>query len=256
MPKIKTLNAPAIVRKRKKWMGVGCNHSKMACPEAIQAALDFKRNFEPDTTFHLGDFMDTAAWRAGASGTEDEAADISSDIEFGLRFLEALEPNVVFLGNHDYRPWTSLGVPSAITRLAAESFTDKVSTFIRKNLKADLIDTYDITRSWRVLGDCLIGHGFMYNENAIRDHAEYHGKNCIIAHLHRQGMEQARSAMGATGYCIGYLGDPEKFGYANRNRAKAKWNRGWAYGEYCDDETTVNLFNFEKKCTKTPFQSV
>lgn len=236
-------------------MAVGCNHAAMACPLAIQAALDFKRHYEPDKTIHVGDIFDATCWRGGAAGTADEAADMREDLQAGLIFLDQLEPDLVFLGNHDIRPWEQTKSPKAITRAAAYSFTDSVEDFIRNKLKAELVDSYDITQSWRMLGDCMIGHGFMFNENAIRDHAEHHGKSCIIAHLHRQGMEQARAALGATGYCIGYLGDPEKFSYANRNRAKSKWTRGWAYGEYTDNETVVNLYNFEKKCPRKQFQS-
>lgn len=255
MPKIKRPEAPAVVRRWKKWMAVGCNHAKMACPHATQAALDFKRHFEPDKTIHIGDIFDATCWRSGAKGTKDESEDVREDIQAGLLFLDRLEPNLVFLGNHDIRPWEQTESNKAIVRMAAEEFVHQVESFIKDDLKAELVDNYDITRSWRMLGDCLIGHGFMFNENAIRDHAEYHGKSCIIAHLHRQGMEQARAALGATGYCIGYLGDPEKFGYANRNRAKSKWTRGWAYGEYTDSDTIVNLYNYEKKCPRNQFQS-
>lgn len=255
MPKTNKPNSPAIVRSWKKWMAVGCNHAKMACPITVQAALDFKKHLEPDKTIHIGDIFDATCWRSGAINNPDEGESIDEDIQAGLLFLDQLEPNLVFLGNHDIRPWEQRHSLKAIVRHAAESFTQQVSGFVRNELKAELVDHYDITRSWRELGDCLIGHGFMFNENAIRDHAEYHGKSCIIAHLHRQGMEQARSALGATGYCIGYLGNPEAFSYANRNRAKAKWTRGWAWGEYTDNETIVNLYNFERQCKKTPFPS-
>lgn len=234
-------------------MAVGCNHGKMACPLTVQAALDFKSLYGPSKTIHLGDIFDTTAWRSGAHDNKDESEDIGDDIRSGLTLLSELEPDLVFLGNHDIRPWNELENPKAIVRMAAESFTDKVKDFVVNDLRAELVDHYDITRSWRILGDCVIGHGFMFNETAIRDHAEHHGKNCIIAHLHRQGMEQARCSMGATGHCIGYLGDPDKFTYANRTRSKTKWTRGWAYGEYCDNETTINFFNFEKKCQKTLF---
>jgi len=43
----------------------------------------------------------------------------------------------------------------------------------------------------------------MYNEQAIKHHAETYGQ-CVIAHLHRVGWERARTLDGASGYCVRY----------------------------------------------------
>lgn len=250
------IKSAAIVRPWKKWMAVGCSHAQLADPKALEASLLFKREFKPVVTIHAGDFTDSTAWRSGAKGSKDETEDIGDDVLFGLNYLEQLRPTTVFLGNHDVRGWEKLDHPNAIIRCAAESFVASITDFIREDLKADFVDHYDITKSWRQLGNLMVGHGFMFNESAIRDHAEYHGKSCLIAHLHRQGIEQARTARGATGYCMGYLGDPNLFNYANRHKAKSKWTRGWAYGEYCDDCTMVNLYDYESKCPRTEFHKL
>jgi hypothetical protein len=55
---------------------------------------------------------------------------------------------------------------------------------IAKELKARLYP-YHI-RSFYELGGTKFLHGYMYNVQAIRDHAETYGQ-CVIAHLHRVG---------------------------------------------------------------------
>ena len=194
------------------------------------------------------------AWRSGARDSKDEGASVSDDLLTGLGFLEKLEPQAVFIGNHEARIYKHAEHPNAIVREAARSTLSELRKAITQELKAKFVETYEVTKSWLEMGDTMIGHGFMFNENAIRDHAEFHGRNVIIAHLHRQGMERARASRGATGYCVGYLGNSEKFTYADTHKAKAKWTQGFAYGEFSESYTSVNLFTIQ--CQKRTFEAV
>ena len=79
----------------KKWMAVGCSHGDQIDPEARKAVLMFKERWKPDTTIHLGDFLDLAAFRSGAisdPNSSDRAASISDDLSAGIDFLHELRP--------------------------------------------------------------------------------------------------------------------------------------------------------------------
>ena len=85
----------------KRFMASGCSHGHLQDDEAIKAVLKFKRTWKPHRNIHLGDFIDTAAFRSGAIGTPDEAVDLVGDLGHGLNFLRALEPTDVLNGNHE-----------------------------------------------------------------------------------------------------------------------------------------------------------
>lgn len=111
--------------------------------------------------------------------------------------------------------------------------------------KAIHIEHYDVRRSFYKLGDTTVLHGFKYNINAIRDTAKTYGR-VLMGHVHRCASQPADRIDGAVGYCVGYLGDPDKFEYAHQRQAMLEWNQGFAWGEYCDDFCQINL------CAKTP----
>lgn len=74
-------------KKWKRWMAVGCSHGDQIDEEARKAALKFKERWKPDTTFHLGDFLDLAAFRTGAvndPNSSDRAASVSDDLSAGI----------------------------------------------------------------------------------------------------------------------------------------------------------------------------
>ncbi len=219
-------------------MAIGCSHGTFLCPTARKAALKFREDFKPHKTIHLGDFSDQTALRSGARGTKDQSASIEADLSAGLKFLRELEPNWIFEGNHEDRINNFRDHFDAVKAFAAQRMVDDLHA-LRDELKAELIP-YDIDKGWRELGNHQFGHGYMFNEAAIRDHAELVG-NCVIAHLHRTGEERGRRRGGATGYCIGLLADIEKLNYAKTHKATMKWQQAFAYGEWAEGATTVNL---------------
>ena len=119
----------------RKWIAVSCNHGPMADPVALQAVLSFKKTFKPHVTLHLGDFCDFAALRSGAKGSKDEGVSIQDDIHAGTSFLEALEPNVIFDGNHETRIYKLLDHPNATVSYAASQLVGELNDLATK-LKA------------------------------------------------------------------------------------------------------------------------
>ncbi len=223
----------------KRFLAFGCSHGSLVDPKAVAKVAKFKAAFKPHTVIHLGDVYDFAAFRHGAPGTKDEAASLAPDINAGSRLIEELEPTNVIIGNHDVRVWKLADHPNAIIAHAAACCRNEFLTACER-VHAKVLDTYDINKSWIELGDTKVLHGFMYNEMAMRDHAEHFGK-CMIAHLHRAGADSGRRNDHPTCHCVGTLSSVGRAEYANTRRATARWSHGFTWGEYNDKECHVNL---------------
>lgn len=215
-------------------MAVGCNHGYWADPSALKGVLEFRERYKPDTRIHLGDYLDTTSFRSGA-GTKDHIGEIIEDLSTGVEFLAKYEPTMLFNGNHDIRVYESLTDSNAQRRFAAQEIVKRIEKTVGR---IDFIRDYHIRTSVRDIGDAKACHGFMYGENAIRDHAAHFGK-CMIAHLHKVGSAPASRFDSPVAYCCGYLGKEEEFDYAARRRAVAQWSQGLLWGEYCDTETMI-----------------
>ena len=220
-----------ITQKWKKFLAVGCSHGNLIDPRASAAVLDFRQRWKPDTVAHLGDFIDTAAFRAGAKGTSDESAPIEPDIEAGLHFLSELRPNIILNGNHEARLWRLQNHHNAIVADCAGQIINRIRMKADK-LKATFIEGWSI-RDYATIGNFKLMHGYMFSENACRDHAEAHG-NVIFAHTHRAGMAKGRRDDSPTGYCVGTLSNIPNMDYASARRATLSWAGGFVWGEYTD----------------------
>ncbi len=223
----------------KRFLCVGCSHGHCEDPLAIKAVLKFKRTWKPHRTIHLGDFIDTAAFRSGAIGTPDEASQIGPDLGHGLNFLKALEPTDILNGNHEIRLYKAAEHYNAVTSYAAQSMIDDIRN-VARGLKAQYIEHYDINRSWITIGDTKFLHGWMYGENSIRDHAEQFGRVCH-AHVHQAAQVMGRRSDNPLGTSVGMLADRDKLTYAHTRRATSRWSLGFAYGEYRDDACHINI---------------
>lgn len=219
-------------------MVVACSHGHLADPSALKAVLDFKKKWNPELTWHAGDFLDLAALRSGASGTKDEAEDLVADFNCGFDFLNKLEPQKIFLGNHEHRITELINHPNAMKSYACTQAYNSIQD-VAKKLKAEIVQ-YDIETGWRPIGDALVGHGYMYNKNAIQDHAETFGK-CIIGHLHHVGESSGATLKRSTAYCTGTLANIPAMSYARRRKATLRWSHGFAFGEYSNDESVIWL---------------
>lgn len=221
-------------------MAVGCSHGHYADKRLLKEVLAFKQRWAPQQVIHLGDAIDLACFRSGAINTKDDATDPTADIESGLLFLSQLKPTLYFFGNHEARLTQLMQHPRAIVACLATRIHEQILS----RVSCEVVG-YNFQHGWRRLGDALFGHGYMVNEQAVRDHAEAvcgDGANkAVIAHLHRVTQAEGRNRHHPTGYCVGWLGDSEKTEYAANRRATTSWSRGFAWGEFCDNETVIWL---------------
>ena len=148
-------------------MAVGCSHGDLIDHNASAAVLAFKDKYKPHTTVHLGDFLDTAAFRSGAKGTEDESRDIAPDFNAGLTFIKKLRPQIILNGNHEARLWRLADHHNAIVSECAQGLIERIRT-AAAICKAEYVEDWSI-RAYRTLGNYKLMHGYMYGENACRD---------------------------------------------------------------------------------------
>lgn len=225
-------------RSWKRFLAVSCSHGHLADPTAIEAVLKFRKEWKPHFTAHLGDFLDLAALRSGAKASPDEAESLFDDFKAGFDFLRELRPNQIFFGNHEHRITNLAQHHNAVLSFACGKALGEIGDLAVK-LKAEVVP-YDIEKGWRRLGDTLLGHGYMFSSHALTDHATTFGK-CIIGHLHIVGQAVGFRPGAPQAYCVGTLANIPGMGYARTRKATLRWSQGFAFGEYCDDETVVWL---------------
>jgi predicted phosphodiesterase len=228
-----------IIAAKRKFVAIGCSHGAHADPHALQKVLRFCESYKPDIRIHLGDFTDQAAFRSGAAGTNDEHASIADDLTHGLNFLNEFRPTLVLNGNHEDRLWKLAEHHNEIVARAASSVIGEIRACAESH-GAKYIEKYDISMDHPKIGDYTLMHGYMYPENAIRDHAETWG-NVIHAHTHRAGMASGRRSDRPTGYCVGTLSHLPAMSYAKTRRATLSWNHGIVWGEATEDKCYPNL---------------
>jgi hypothetical protein len=213
----------------RKFVAVGCYHSTFACKMASDAVIGFVDRYKPDTRIDLGDVHDFTAFRGGAKGTKDEAADITSDYKAGHEWLKRYRPTHRCHGNHDHRIYKLIGHQNAIISHAAGSVAESIREVDEEN--GTIVKPYKRRGVWFKFGDTLFGHGFMYNQMAIRDHAEHFGKS-VIAHLHTPGMMHGRRLDNPVCWCVGTLARTDLLEYADTHRQTDCWAHAIAFGEY------------------------
>lgn len=239
-----------MVQKRKRFIICSCSHAELIDPTAESALLKFREEYKPEIVAHLGDAVDTQAWRAGAKGSADETHSVSDDIETGLNFLARLRPTLFFNGNHEFRLWKALQSPNAIVSHAA-SITIKRFRDCIEDIGCRYVESYDWQTSWARLNDnTIMGHGIAFSQNAVRDHALKMGENCFIGHLHIQDTASALMHGGPWASCVGYLGQWDKFHYADLWPSKMRWQTGWVFGEASDTQITWQHHRHEAPRTK------
>jgi hypothetical protein len=223
----------------KKIIFLGCSHGHLADPKALKTVLKFCSTFKPDLRFHLGDFTDQTAFRSGAPGTKDETVSIADDLAHGLNFLREFQPTHLINGNHEDRLWRLADHHNEIIARAATSVIREIKDYVEEN-DIEYVETYDINSSWIEVGDYKAIHGWMFNENALRDHCEHFG-NIVMAHLHIASVVPGRRSDHPRGFCTGTLTNVPAMAYARTRRATARWSHGFVFGETNGKTTHLQL---------------
>jgi len=123
----------------KKAVFLGCTHGNYINWEVANKALAFVDEYKPQLRVHLGDAFDTAAFRAGAKGSNDESASVGDDFAAGQEFLNQYRPHLLFMGNHEDRLFTLMHHHNAITAHLAKHLVDDIRRMAAK-WKAQIVE--------------------------------------------------------------------------------------------------------------------
>lgn len=236
-----------VVSKWERLIAVGCSHGHLGNKSVQDEVLSLCERWKPKHRIHLGDFLDLAAFRSGARGTNDEAANVAFDLKDGFQFLTDLRPTLVFMGNHEDRLFSFQQSPNALKAHVAGAVLKDLDD-LRKKVGFRLVEKYGVreNEAWVDIGNARFLHGYMYSENATRDHAEAFapvGGSIVHAHTHRPDVSRGRRYDSPTGYCVGTLSDIPAMGYAKTRRATLAWGHAAIIGETNHKETRLWLIN-------------
>lgn len=227
-----------INQKWTRFVAGGCVHGEFGCPQATDALIGFAERYKAEVRIDLGDVRDFTAFRGGAKGTKDEAASVEDDFSAGEKWLRRYRPTHRCDGNHDHRIKRYLGHPNAILAHCAGKVVEDIRQIDEEN--ETIVHPYKRRGVWFKFGDTLFGHGFMYNQMAIRDHAEHFGK-CVIAHLHTPGEMRGRRLDNPVAWCVGTLARTDLLEYADTHRNTDTWAHGFVFGEFSKNHCEVFL---------------
>jgi len=209
-------------------MFIGCSHGMLVCPKAVKVAQRFMADWKPKHRVHLGDAFDFAALRRGAS-PEERAEKMKYDYQCGIQLLEWYKPQILTLGNHDYRIWRAAHETSnAVQAELLESFCMEVEdTFRKMGIKWT---EYGVANYAQLpMGGVKLLHGYMSTMNPAKSHYERYG-DCILAHVHKPDYHEARHIDGGKAYTVGTLADISRMTYADSYTAKLGWRQSFLYG--------------------------
>lgn len=232
-------------------MAVSCSHGDMVHPEIREQILDFRNRFNPQIRFELGDLIDTACFRKGASGTPDEARNPRDDEAAAISWLRDYEPNRITWGNHDWRLFEARESPKAIVAALAGEMWKRL-TDEAAQLKAKTAP-YDIEDGWIYEGGTAWGHGYMFSMNAVRDHAEMLGCPVVMGHLHTPQQVEGRTVNRSPSFCAGAMADDRKLTYGRRRRNSLTHSHGVVFGEISREESRLWLARAPKNGSPIEF---
>jgi len=220
--------------KYKRAVVFGCSHGASVDPVARRAIARFVADYRPHRVVHLGDFCDTAALRAGAYERED----VDGDIDAGLTFLAEMGVTDALCGNHEARLWKLQHDRNPlVAALSGRIIRELESACAQRGVR---LVPWDGAFQCVRLGNYKLMHGYLYGENAARDHAEAHG-NVIHAHTHRPAFATGRRDDHARGICVGTLTRRREMTYAQGRRATLSWGQAFVWGEYNEQVFHPNL---------------
>lgn len=232
----------SITSKWTRFLALGCSHGKHICPKAKKVVLDVKRKWisPGDLTVHLGDAIDTAAFRSGARGIDaDSAEPVAPDIDGGLMFLKELRPDVFLCGNHEARLWHLQSSPNAVIAYASNRAIQHIEDGCAKI--GTRIIPYDGINQVYKRANLTFLHGTWYAEAATRDYAEAYGGTVIHAHTHRPCYAPGRTFERSQGFCTGTLTRMRSMGYSLNRRATMAWGQAIVCGEFREGKNPASV---------------
>jgi hypothetical protein len=219
-----------------KFVAAGDSHGDLADwgngNGAVDALLEYIKDFKPHVRIALGDQYDFRSLRVGA-GNKEQAESLQSDIESGNLFVQKFKPDVWLWGNHEHRLENTIAMASKETdRLGAEAIKTQILSNARK-AGCRTILPYDAHRGVYRLGPMAFIHGYAHGSNAVRqqgNHYASYGGGVVMGHIHRLEQVNLQKHGGGAAYSAGCLCIKESMSYASHRLATSMWGSGFAAG--------------------------
>ena len=245
---------PAVIRRWRRFLVVGCIHSTRACPVAVQSIVDFILRWKPNVVVVNGDLLDLEAFM-GSVKDRDGVEPVADDVDEGIRILNliadaciAVGAHLVFNeGNHEARLWRAISGNNETAAFAAFRIQADIKAVVRR-AGGTYVEYRGIWTGY-LLGDtCLITHGSIFNVNAARDMAQAYASNgisCVIFnHTHSPGWSIGNRDDAPMGINAGTLQRRAHHlaSFADGRLKTFSWMPGCAYGEFADDVCVPALY--------------
>jgi len=220
-------------------------HGDLVCQDAVKMVQQVIDDWKPKHRVHLGDVWDFRALRKKAEA-EERAEGISYDYNCGFELLEWYRPNLLTMGNHDYRLWraakeTSNGVMADLCARLVEEAEDKL-----RKLKIKwcpyAVDQYLMLP----MGGPKLIHGFKSSMYPAKAHFDNWG-SCLFGHVHKPDSYEARHIDGGKAYALGTLADFKKMSYADHHAAKLGWRQSFRIGQHNTKTGRWNTWEITKE---------
>lgn len=226
----------------KKLLIFGDNHGRFVNQDVVKELVDFKKDFKPDITIHLGDNFDFSCLRAKAT-EQERKDDLVDDFNAGLEFLETIKPNYWVWGNHDKRVLEYLHYVVRATEEANDRSAPNRARSSLEELGADILykrinDTVKrlkiITKPYGVRNSLKLGkwnftHGYSHGDTPAKQMVQMFG-NVIFGDVHHFSQYTTKTADRHRGYSVGSLCRDEDMLYQLGLPATLRHENGWGYG--------------------------
>jgi len=221
-------------------------HSQFCDMSALQIMLDFRDDWKPTKTIHLGDLVDCEAI---SSFPKDDAMPLDKEFDIARHHLDLIRPTHYLMGNHEER----IQRPALVNK----SIRNLLSIERNLDLEARGIEwkPYGATE-WFEFGKMKFMHGNYHGEHAGKQHASAYGCVCF-GHTHRisqytvKGIDER-----ATGFNIGTMTKT----HMDYCKTMTGWTQGFAFmylyksGDFSfyqvrliGDEFVINDKHYERK---------
>jgi hypothetical protein len=212
----------------KTFSAIGCTHGDRISRRDAEGFFKAIDDLKPQIRIHLGDLADFRNLRRGVD-LKEECDDVGPDFFAAMSFLDRYRPNVLTLGNHDWRLWKMMRDARGIYRAFAEDHVKHIEKVCAR-IKCKVLP-YDVAKGvWQLNELCpKFLHGYSAGVGSARQHAFVFG-NCVIAHLHSPCYVRVERHGGAECHVLGGMPDDEEMHYARERMATLRWDPSWMYG--------------------------
>ena len=216
-----------------RFVAFGDNHGDMADENAVEALVEFIKDYKPTVRVHLGDCFDFRSLRRGVGTDAEGSESLIADVEAGEDFLERTKPTVYLMGNHEHRALAlqhSSG--SALVRDYCADLYARIKT-TAKACGAKTVLDYHAEKGVYRLGQVAFIHGYAHGLNATPEQGRHYadrGGALIHGHTHTLAQVNLTKAEGGAAFSAGCLCQKDAMAYASHRLATSRWGSGFAAG--------------------------